>query len=171
MECRKAEGPTYVPNNLLILMHLLGFSCGSAGKESTFNAGDLGLIPGLGRSPGEGKGYPFQYSDLENSMDYTVHGVTELDMTERLSFIFACIIWASQVSLMLKNLPPSAGDVRGMGSIPGLGRSCGGGPGNPLQHSCLENPVDKGTWQATVLGLHRVVCVCVCILNSGYINE
>ena len=48
---------------------LLDFPCGSAGKESTCNAGDLGLIPGLGRSPGEGKGYPLQYSGLENSMD------------------------------------------------------------------------------------------------------
>ena len=45
-----------------------GFFCGSAGKESACNAGDLGLIPGLGRSPGEGKGYPLQYSGLENSM-------------------------------------------------------------------------------------------------------
>ena len=50
----------------------LGFPCGSAGKESTDNVGDLGSVPGLGRSPGEGKGYPLQYSDLENSMDYTV---------------------------------------------------------------------------------------------------
>jgi len=46
-----------------------GFPCGSAGKEFACNAGDLGLIPGLGRSPGEGKGYPLQYSVLENSMD------------------------------------------------------------------------------------------------------
>ena len=48
---------------------LLGFPCGSAVKVSACNAGDLGLIPGLGRSPGEGKGYPIQYSGLENSMD------------------------------------------------------------------------------------------------------
>ena len=53
----------------------LGFPCGSAGKESACNAGDLGLIPGLGRSPGEGKGYTFQYSDLENSMESIIHGV------------------------------------------------------------------------------------------------
>ena len=52
----------------------LGFPCGSAGKESTCNAGDLGLIPELGRSSGEEKGYPPQYSSLENSMDYIVHG-------------------------------------------------------------------------------------------------
>ena len=49
--------------------------CGSAGKESACNVGDLGSVPGLGRSPGEGKGYPLQYSGLENSMDYIVHGV------------------------------------------------------------------------------------------------
>ena len=50
----------------------LGFPCGSAGKESACSAGDLGSVPGLGRSPGEGKGYPFQYSGLENSMDFKV---------------------------------------------------------------------------------------------------
>ena len=55
----------------------LGFPCGSAGKESAHNVGNLGSIPGLGRSPGEGKGYPLQYSGLENPMDYTVHGVTK----------------------------------------------------------------------------------------------
>ena len=54
-----------------------GFPGSSAGKESTCNAGDLGSIPGLGRSPGEGKGYPLQYSGLENSMDCIVHGVTK----------------------------------------------------------------------------------------------
>ena len=50
--------------------------------------GDLDSIPGLGRSPGEGNGYPLQYSDLENSMDGIVHGVAESDMTEQLSFHF-----------------------------------------------------------------------------------
>ena len=55
----------------------MGFPCGSAGKESTCNAGDLGLIPGLGRSPREGKGYPLQYSGLENSMNCIVHGVAK----------------------------------------------------------------------------------------------
>ena len=54
-----------------------GFPCGSAGKESTCNVGDLGLIPGLGGSPGEGRGYPLQYSGLENSMDCIVHGVAK----------------------------------------------------------------------------------------------
>ena len=54
-----------------------GFPHSSAGKESACIAGDLGLIPGLGRFPGEGKGYPLQYSGLENSMDSIVHGVTK----------------------------------------------------------------------------------------------
>ena len=55
------------------------FLCGSAGKEYTWNVGDLGLIPGLGRlrSPGKGKGSPLQYFGLENSMDYTVHRITK----------------------------------------------------------------------------------------------
>ena len=54
-----------------------GFSGSSAGKESARNAGDLGLIPKLGRSSGEGNGYPLQCSGLENSIDFTTHGVTE----------------------------------------------------------------------------------------------
>ena len=59
-------------------MFLLPFPDSSVGKESTCNAGDPGLIPGLGRSPDEGKGYPLQYSGLENSMDSTVHGVARV---------------------------------------------------------------------------------------------
>ena len=69
---------------------ILGFPGGSDGKASACNAEDLGLIPGLGRSPGEEKGNPLQYSCLENSMNrgawwVTVHRVAELDTTERLS--------------------------------------------------------------------------------------
>ena len=55
----------------------LGFPCGSDGKESACNAGDLGSIPGLERFPREGKGYPLQYSGLENSMDCMVCGVAK----------------------------------------------------------------------------------------------
>ena len=51
---------------------------------------------------------------------------------------------------MIKNLPAKAGDVKDVGSIPGSGRSPGEGNGNPLQHSSLENPMDRGAWQATV---------------------
>ena len=64
----------------------LGFPSGAAGKESACNAGDLGLIPGLGRSPREWNRYPLQYSGLKNSMDCIVHwDRQELDMTEQLS--------------------------------------------------------------------------------------
>ena len=54
------------------------------------------------------------------------------------------------MALVLKNPPASAGDVRDTGFIPGSGRPPGGGHSNPLQYSCLENPMDKGDWQATV---------------------
>ena len=63
----------------------MGTPCGSAGKEFAHNAGDPGLVPGLRRSPGEGKGCTLQYSGLENSMDYSPWGHKESDTTERLS--------------------------------------------------------------------------------------
>ena len=56
---------------------------------------------------------------------------------------------------MVKNLPAKAGDTRDVGSIPGLGRSPGGGNGNPLQYACLENLVDGGPWWATVHGVTK----------------
>ena len=65
-----------------ILFQKSGFPCGSAGQESACNAGDLGLIPEMGRSPGKGKGYTLQCPGLENSMECIVHGVAELDTTE-----------------------------------------------------------------------------------------
>ena len=58
---------------------MLGFPDSSAGKESSCNAGDLGSIPGLGRSPGEGKGYPLQYSGLENSGSQRVTRLSDLN--------------------------------------------------------------------------------------------
>ena len=61
---------------------LVGFPGGSDGKESACNAGYLGSIPGLGKSPGEGNGYPLQYSGLENSMDCILLGVAKSDTTE-----------------------------------------------------------------------------------------
>ena len=60
---------------------------------------------------------------------------------------------SSQVALMVKNLLANAGDIRDVGSIPGFGRSPGGGHSNPLQYSCLKNPMDRGAWQATVCGV------------------
>ena len=156
-------------------------------RESTCNVGDLGSILGLGRCPGEGNGFPLQYSGLENPMDRgakkaMVHGVAKSrtwlndfhfslreykhsnhntssttfpegygscflgHYIQRLVpcmafFLASCypLIRASQVVLVVKNLPANAGEVRDVGSIPGSGRSPGGGCGNPLQYSCLEN--------------------------------
>ena len=62
----------------------------------------------------------------------------------------------SQVALVVKNPPANARDTRDMGSVSGSGRTSGGGHGNPLQYSCLENPMDRGAWRATV---HRVARV------------
>ena len=60
------------------------------------------------------------------------------------------IMRVSQVALVVKNMPANAGDIRDVGSVPGLGRSPGEGHGNPLQYSCLEKPMDRGAWQAMV---------------------
>ena len=76
---------------------LLGFPCGLAGKESACNAGDLGSFPELGRSPGEGKGYPLQYSGLENSMDSTVHGAAK-NRTQLSDFLFTCSLLSATTS-------------------------------------------------------------------------
>ena len=78
---------------------LLGFPCGSAGKESTCDAGDLGSIPGLGRSPGEGKGYPLLDSGLKNSVDCIVSGVTK-SWTQVSNFHFG----ASLIAQLVRNL-------------------------------------------------------------------
>ena len=73
-------------------MQLMVFMCtgGLPGKESACSEGDLGSVPGLGGSPGEGNGYPLQYSVLETSTDRSPQGHKELDMTEQLSFTHLC---------------------------------------------------------------------------------
>ena len=132
------------------------------------------MIPGSGRSSGEGNGNPLQYSCLENSMDReawwaTVHGVAKSwtrlkQLTHTSDFLVTRsfylhfywglgVLFGASHWLVVKNLPVSAGDVRDSGLIPGLGRSSGGGHGNPVQYSCLENPMDRGAWWVSV---HRV---------------
>ena len=74
-------------------------------------------------------------------------------MTLFIQYVLLGVPWASPVALVVKNLLANAGDTRDMGLIPGSGRSPGGGHGNPLQYSCLENPMNRGAWQTTV---HRV---------------
>ena len=114
----------------------LGFPWGLASKESTCNVGDLGSIPGLGRSPGEGKGYSLQYSGLENSMDCVLHVIIKSErMKRRPTPIFS----GFPCGLAGKE---SAWNVGDPGSIPGLGRFPGEGKGYPLQYSGLENSMD-----------------------------
>ena len=74
-----------------------------------------------------------------------------------------CVLGASQVALVVKNLPANAEDTGDAGLIPGSGRSPGEGNGNPLQCSCLENPMDRGAWWATVLGIAKRLWVGTCL--------
>ena len=116
------------------------FSGGSDSKTSAYNAGDLGSVPELGRSPGEGNGNPLQYSCLENPMDggawqATVHGVAK-SQTQ-----------LSDFTLDGKEYACNAGDL---GLIPESGRPPGEGNGYPLQYSCLQNSMDRGAWWAIV---------------------
>ena len=126
-------------------------------KESACNVGDLRSIPGLGSSPGEGNGNPLQYSCLENPMDggawqATVHRVAK--SRTRLSDVTSLHFFPGGTSGKEKKNPPAnTGDIGEEGLIPGSGRSPRGENGNPLQYSCLEDPMDKGAWQAAV---HRV---------------
>ena len=95
--------------------------------------------------------------------------------------IYICLFRDSQVALVVKNPPTNAGDIRGVGSIPGSGRSPEGGNGNPLQYSCLKNPMDKGAWRATVhriaksqtrlkwLSTHMCIC-CVYVLECMWVR-
>ena len=155
-------------------------------------ARDPSLIPGLGRSPGEGMFYPLQCSwaslvaqlvknlparreiwvrslGWEDPLEkekatpssflawrtpWTIHGVAESDTTERLSLslhIYFLSIYRFPGGSVVKNPQAKAGDA---GSVIGLGRSSGGGNGNPLQESCLRNPMDRRVWWAVV---HTIV--------------
>ena len=120
----------------------VGFPYSSVGKESACNAGDLGSIPGSGRSPGEGNGNPLQYSCLENLMDRgawraTVHGVTRVghDLATKLPTILGPSLVAQRVKCL-----PAMWETRfhpWIGKIPRR-RKC-----DPLWYSCLENPTGR----------------------------
>ena len=90
-------------HKIYVGIHITGFPCGSAGKESICNVGDLGSIPGLERSPGEGKGYLLQYSGLENSMNCIVYGIAK-------SQVWLSNFWAFLVAQLVKK-PPAMQDT------------------------------------------------------------
>ena len=128
--------------------NILGLSGGSHGKESACNAGDLGLIPELGRSPGEGNGYSLQYSCLEN-----------FPWSEECGRLHP---WGTRGQTWLNEGFPHGSDGKestcnegDLGSVPELGRSPGEGNGYPLQCSFLENSMDRGAWGAVVHGVTK----------------
>ena len=119
--------------------------------------GDLGVSPGLGRSPGEKNGYPLHYSGLENSMDCIVHEVAK-SWTRLSDFHFIDFPGGSDGKATLTltlTVTLSACNAGDLGLIPGLGRSPGEKNGYPLQYSCLENSVNRGAWRATVHRGHK----------------
>ena len=151
--------------------------------QSACNEGNLDLVPGLGRFPGEGKGYPLQYSGLENSIDYIAHGVANSrpqlsdfhfpSKHKKKKFIgngslneIRCIQeWILPSAIMIRvqhqflwwlSGKESACNTGDVGSIPGSGRSPGEGNGNPLQYSGLENPTDREAWWLQFRDLKRV---------------
>ena len=91
----------------------LGFPGGSAGKQSACNAGNLGSIPGFGRSPGEGEGYSLQYSGLENSMDCIIQGVAK-SQTQLNDFHFLSLL-ASSIKSTIRNISRKLSYQKSMG--------------------------------------------------------
>ena len=132
----------------------MGFPGGSGGKESACNAGDLCLIPGLGRYPGEGNCCPLQYSYLGNLMDkgvwwVIVHGAAEESDTNNNNKSYPHLqISCVEILTFYMSFPSgstgkeSACNAGDLVSIPGLGRSPGEGNGYPCQYSGLENSMD-----------------------------
>ena len=99
------------------------------------------------------------YSCLVSALEPSTHSEVHLlppwqggifSLAYNFLLLFFLYLRASQVLLVVNNPPANAGDIRDLGSIPRLGRSPGGGHGNPLQYSCLEKPMDRGAWWATV---------------------
>ena len=141
----------------------MGFPGSLVRKESVCSAGDLDWIPGLGRSPQEGNGNSLQYYCLENPTDRgawwaTVHGVTRIRhnlVTKppqypkyfgREILYLQCSLGSTFFFFFLK------GDT---GSMLGSGRSLEGENGIPFKYCCLENPMDRGAWQAIVYGVAK----------------
>ena len=139
-------------------------------KNPPANAGgarDIGLNPGLGRFFQGGNGNPLQYSCPENSEDpgsCSPWGCKELDMTERLntaiaqynrSLLFIHPVYNSSGLPSWLSSKESAFQEGDVGSIPGSRRFPGGGNGNPIQYSCLGNPMGRGAWQATAHGVSK----------------
>ena len=146
---------------LITFVHIKGFRGGIVVKNPPTSAGDptdMGPVPGSGRPPGVGNSNPLQYSCLENPMDRgdrqaTGHGGHKMSWTQLSD-------WAG-IQVHIKGLPwslrakESACRCRRCGFNPLVKRPPGVGNGNPLQYSCLESPMDRGSWWATAHGVCR----------------
>ena len=123
----------------------MGFPCGSAGKESASNVGDLGSMPGLGRSPGEGKGYPLQYSGLENSIDCIAHGLAK-SWTQLSNLHFHMGLWI--FSMLCQSLKLLFG-LFSLGMDQSLKRSLGKVCVCVCAHlcECVCTPLSKKNWE------------------------
>ena len=139
LELRKIRYLNLCCLNWTHLTSYTGFPWGLSGKEYTCNAGDLGSIPGLGRSPGRGNGNPLQYSHLGNSMDRRVW--------------WAVVHWVTKCQIQPSDWTTS---YRQICRIPVIYSMEGEGNGTPLQYSCLGNPMDGGAWWATVHGVAKI---------------
>ena len=142
----------------------LAFPGGSDSKESPCNAGDLGSIPGLGRSPGGGHGNPLQYFCLENPTDRGASRAIAM-WSQRVGHTE----WPSTAWRSVNRIPLELGHCADEGKeclyllfivllqVRSLGQEdpLGDGSGFPLQYSCLENSMDRGAWQATVHGVTK----------------
>ena len=137
--------------------------------------------------------YPTLGDAVDSSLaGSSVHGIFQARTLEQVAISFSrqtCTYYlflgrllagASQVTLVVNNSPANAGDLRDVGLIPGSGRSPGGGHDNSLQYSCLENPIERGAWQATVhrvaksqtrlkrLSTHTHTLRCLCLLRNEF---
>ena len=155
----------FIVTGMIDLKHSLYFGLPQwlSGKESACSAGGMGVIPGSGRSPWGGHSTSLQSSRLGFPVDREPwwgyrpqsrrvrHNWSDLACMHvhiylNKSIPASCFPGDSEVKV-------SACNVGDLSSIPGSGRSPGGGKGNPLQYSCLENPMDRGAWWATVHGV------------------
>ena len=156
---------------------LLGFPCGSAGKESACNVGDLGSIPRLGRSPGEGKGYPLQYSGLENSMDSALHGVTKswtwLSDFHSLSQWFAkgSVLFSAPRTIVPRNTVCRLGfllfevfDLMSKAEGPGLGSETVPVPNDVFAFSATNILLQKHSSKPTYINFFKTM-MCPCLLS------
>ena len=139
-----------------------GFPGGSDGKASACNAGDPGSIPESGRFPWRRKWQPTpvllpeKLHGLRSLVGYSPRGSQSWTWLSDFTFSFSLLSMGFSESSVVKNLSARTGGIRDSGSVPESGRSSGGRHANPVQYSCLENPMDWGIWWAMVRSVAKI---------------